>query len=199
MAEHPILFKGPMVRAILSGSKTQTRRVVNFRRGTEPSVYWRAGEFSDETRCPYGVPGDTLWVREPLRPLRHISHEDVIYEADARFVIRDGKRAEWMWKARNISSRFCPRWACRLRLHVTEVRVERLQAITEEDAREEGASCESALAWSDAVGAPDPYAAAVAMGYRAGFRELWDGINGKRPGCSWADDPWVWVIGFEKL
>jgi hypothetical protein len=91
-----------------------------------------------------------------------------------------------------------PRWASRIQLLVTDVRVQRIQGISEEDAKAEGADCRSDLAWGGLYGT-DPNtmpAWAVDHGYRFGFRELWDSINADR-GFGWDTNPWVWVVEFE--
>jgi len=178
--ERPILFAAPMVRAIISGAKTQTRRVMmsigagsrmpaaNPSRTATDGRWWTHPNGWE--RCPYGVPGDRLWVRETFAefPLPG----DFVYRADhdERFP------AELTWRP----SIHMPRRASRLTLAVTGVRVERLQEISEHDARAEGIQplqmdCGSAL---------------------PRFEGLWESINGKRPRCSWSDNPWVWVIDF---
>lgn len=217
MKERPILFSGPMVRATLDDRKTQTRRVVtNF-----PETVSNGYSFDQSTghihchndylppdcqvvpphydafdpreanfRCPYGEPGDRLWVRETWMHFGNCStgHEPV--RAQVRYAADESTRlcGEWpdheaaphrkWWntgRAPWTPGIHMPRWASRITLTVTSVRVERLQAITEEDARAEG--CTS----------------------RIDFRHLWDSINGKRPGCAWADNPWVRVVGFERV
>jgi hypothetical protein len=164
VTEHGILFSAPMVRAILEGRKTQTRRVLN------PMHISVTGEL---LRWPYGDRGDRLWVRETWRVG---SDNRVHYRADEP----DGGGP---WRP----SIFMPRGASRITLVVTDVRPERLQDISEGDAEREGVdgpSCsDEAYGW-----------------YPSGsFRDLWISLNGKRPGCSWADNPWVWVLTFERV
>lgn len=218
MTERPIPFSGPMVRAILAGTKTQTRRVVkpvgddngfvlqDYGRGWWP---YRSddgespmkGDRELPHRCPYGATGDRLWVREAWRvgtkwdstkpsdlaPRRMT----VEFEAggygckgidDSGWAFHDApvlERPEWVGKLR--PGMFMPRWASRLTLEVTEIRVERLQDISEADARAEGYE----------LGAPpcidDP---------RRWYRYLWEQINGAG---SWDANPWVWMVGFKKL
>ncbi len=216
----PILFSSPMVRAILAGTKTQTRRVVRGVNGVGDDLDWRdmpkyaldrvyfengwavfeAQTHIDDTSqtrypCPYGRPGDLLWVRETWNimeviedtwaggydlddwrgpiPKNRPRSATVGYRADS-----DDYDAKWR------PSIFMPRWASRITLEITGVRVERVQAITEEDADAEG------VEWNTS-----PMRCGHTNGVSA-FKSLWDQINGKRPGCSWEEDPWVWVVSF---
>jgi hypothetical protein len=190
VVERPLLLCGPMVKAILGGRKTQTRRLV-FRDG-DPDCHmpwwcrdhWQDGD--EMLHCPNGKPGDRLWVRETFRAIedpgaqkhevRRRYRDDggethcivVDYKVDAPTRIMD-EMGKPEWKP----SIHMPRWASRLILELTAVGVERVQAITEADAIAEG------------FGGPQE------------FGRSWDGLYGKRPGCAWADDPWVWVLSFE--
>jgi hypothetical protein len=233
MRERGILFSAPMVRAILEGRKTQTRRVVPRATGAfwdhpgwtptvmrDGTILWRARApehaFAMPLKCPYGAPGDRLWVRETWgavspdeisRPLRECTIE---YRADLPpgCTDRPGK-----WPAEHSADPECPkwrpslhmpRWASRLTLEVTSVRVERLQDITEEGARAEGVEqfgsgdCDECSDFSCAACADTE---ADYPGVRGGnqllFAELWDRINGKR--APWASNPWVWVVSFERV
>ncbi len=173
--EKPILFSGEMVRAILDGRKTQTRRVV--RREHIPFVHsllagWISGRWS-HLPLPYGRPGDQLWVRETWL-------EDTVGNIRYRATERAVQDGNWKWRP----SIFMPRWASRISLEVTAVRVERVRDISEEDARAEGV---------DSIVATDTYSS-----YRMGFRKLWDSINAKR-GYSWESNPWVWVVEFKRV
>lgn len=198
--ERPILFSGPMVRAILAGRKTQTRRVVKpepaRQNGREAGdVYVSAhGDYPITVnvavpggyrpvplRCPYGAPGNRLWVREAFAlrsydcpvhdhggdyPAGKCDCEDkrrVCYRVDA------GAEHAAPWRP----SIHMPRWASRITLEVTAVRVERLADITEEDARAEGVEG------------------------RGAFVALWDSLNGKR--APFASSPWVWVVSFRRM
>lgn len=191
MKERPIVFSGPMVRAILDGRKTQTRRVVqgSAKYGValglgNTCVIW------DE--CPYGQPGDQLWVREncwerPERTPKMMREgadtwEPYYYDADGltESDVEDFRR--WGFKRR--PSIHMPRLASRITLEIEAVRVERLQDITEEDAKAEG--CDASH--SDYPNSTKPK--------RTAFCSLWCSING--PG-SWEFNPWVWVIGFRRL
>ncbi|HDR9100015.1 TPA: hypothetical protein QDB15_001147 [Burkholderia vietnamiensis] len=229
MKERPILFSGPMVRAILEGSKTQTRRIVKptgahhifqFRgreeaRGTdEPTGEWawcRAERvISEHIRCPYGKPGDRLWVREAFRLTSDFDGDsptrvgerclDAGYRAPwapVRYEV-DGAERDWRWvgtppghevtAGRARASMHMPRWASRITLEITDVRAERLQAIS----------------WDDAIaeGIKDPRRAAVRIdpidGTVAQFRQLWDSLNAAR-GHGWDANPWVWAIEFRRI
>lgn len=202
MSERPILFSGAMVRAILSGQKTQTRRVVRpqplhgvgryTEDGTPGEVDWvildEDGDPTDSAlRCPYGAPGDALWVRETWAVGRAFDRtrpsEIPTVERDIPVWWRaDEAIEESVNRGRWRPSLHMPRWASRITLDIVSVRVERLQTITTLDAMAEGAE-------------PVRNAAGV-LSYTTGFRTLWDSINGARPGCSWDDDPWVWVVEF---
>lgn len=209
MKERPILFSGPMVRAILEGRKTQTRRVVKPQPLTEleaavlrdSATYWSV-QF--RRRIPFKS-HDRLWVRETWR-FDH-SESDVYYRADdscRRFLDReidDWADKDWkkphrhaQWAARWRPSIFMPRWACRLELAVTGVRVERLREIGEADAEAEGVPDEYIDRLLDAgcdigFSPSDPW--------RQGFERLWDSINESR-GFGWSTNPWVWVVEFER-
>jgi hypothetical protein len=191
MKERPILFSAPMVRAILDGKKWMTRRVVKPQPARQVyqidhTEYFAPGEYSDpdvpdydaEVRCPYGRPGDRLWVRETWRCAdygrRHQAQGMVHYRADAESM--------GAWRP----SIFMPRWASRLTLEVTGVRVERIQNISLDDMRAEGVrpNNEASLLWRETL--------------TENFRTLWDDINAKR-GYSWQANPWVWVIEFKRV
>lgn len=194
--ERPILFSAPMVRAILDGGKTQTRRVV--KKMHVPAL----GRPPADGAPWYAEPGDRLWVRETYA-LHHAwdghpptaggsASKRVWHRADAPNAI-DG-RGRWR------PSIHMPRWASRITLEVTSVRVERLQDITEEDARAEGVDWSRpepyGEKWDD-DDREDPrevgYPPAGASFARDNFRRLWSGINGPE---SWDANPWVWVVGF---
>ena len=211
MKERPILFSAPMVQAIRAGRKTQTRRVVknqnrlDFLGGSgddknDPSMWgWRAdGNGLDEyvslakspdclhyAVCPYGVPGDRLWVKEAYRLERKwdtYAPGDVLndilpavwYEAEERS--SDIEVSPW-GKLR--PSIHMPRRVSRILLEVVSVRVERVQAISEADAKAEG------VAW----GSGGPLATVL-------FEALWKSINGAH---SWVSNPWVWVVEFKVI
>lgn len=198
MKERPILFSGPMVRAVLDGSKTQTRRVV------KPKYDWYCGDEGGEfwpfyqdyvtaspepvpVSCPYGVPGDRLWVREavsfstPTIPLHKIPTEEqhALFPYIRCWYQADNDRPTWAetaWKP----SIHMPRWASRIALEITGVRVERLNEISRGDAMGEGCP------HSNMAAGPNPV---------DWYRDLWNSING--PG-SWDANPFVWVIEFKR-
>ena len=187
MKERPILFSGAMVRAILEGRKTQTRRVVTGKVALE----WLAPEMftpeycasAENHLCPYGAHGDRLWVRETFSH-GPVFNADVDYETRLRYranandsPLPTGQK----WRP----SIFMPRWASRLLLKVKTVRVERLQEISAGDCIAEGGS--TILREHDACCALQDQ-----------YRDLWDSINAKR-GHAWVTNPWVWVVEFEKV
>jgi len=208
--ERPILFSGEMVRAILDGRKTQTRRVVT----PQPSAntaYVIAGEDGVRAlcisalgngeyaggsdpwrRCPYGAPGDRLWVKETFWTQHHgpplvWEQQPLHYAAD----VEDPRQVEDYAKRPSI---FMPRWASRITLEITEVRVERVQEISAEDVAAEGVEIprlepDRGTTWYE--GKEDDLA-------RHPFSLLWDSINAKR-GYSWETNPWVWAVTFRVL
>lgn len=188
MKERPILFSTPMVRATLEGRKTQTRRImkpqpqknINF-----PVV----GQYLQKP-CPYGVPDDHLWVRETWSPAfkRTKSNSGVIYRADYGF---RKDLSEYYINHKWRPSIFMPRWASRITLENTEVRVQRLQDITEEDAKSEGVKDNHGVFHQSIQSQIDNV-------YRRNFAVLWDEINAKR-GFPWDSNPWVWAITFKRV
>lgn len=200
MRERPILFSGPMVRAILSGQKMQTRRIAKDVRHPDLGNVYTPGALAREPQhvvdrcCPYGQPGDRLWVRETWKPCgltaRRISVNDrrngkrAYYAADGRKYIdpSTGKPSPWR------PSIHMPRWASRITLEITGVLVERLQDISEHDAQAEGCSLECMTSIGNDSGS--------AIYGPNGFMALWESING--PG-SWGTNPWVWVVEFKQI
>lgn len=189
-----ILFSAPMVTAILAGRKTQTRRVIK----PQP-VGGFAGVCADGTafgatcspqenvrmdRCPYGVAGDRLWVRETwMQPLPE--EKTIWYRADADATAEAFTQGCWR------PSIFMPRWASRITLEVVAVRVERLNDISEADARAEGvAEIATREMQSDSTIRP------LVISARSVFQSLWSDINGAG---SWSANPWVWVIEFSRI
>lgn len=184
MKERPIRFSGPMVRALLDGTKTQTRRVVKKQ---PPS--WIGSDLPGLRafklqRCPYGNPGDLLWVREAwstcgLYDKKSPSEMAPHWLGTIRYLASGEK------SGRTRASMHMPRWACRLLLEIVSVRLERLQDISEDDARAEGcAGGHSAIPLYGYSATPNEH-----------FSALWSSINGTD---SWNANPWVWVVEFRR-
>ena len=189
--EHPILFSSEMVRAILDGRKTQMRRVIKpqpffstiWENGYQTDyceVEWDNKRYNDdcgeiEDYCPYGKPGDTLWVRESF---------SMADRGTLVFSYRATEEHPQHYKYR--PSIHMPRWASRLTLEIVSVRVERVQSISDDDALAEGVDRTNARI----VGCP-----------KERFHRLWDSINGKRNGdaYAWDKNPYVWVIEFRRI
>ena len=175
MKEHPILFSGPMVQPVLDDKKTKTRRVIPWLASLEC--------------CPYGVPGDRLWVRETWttesprwdgeKPEAFM--DSVLTHNDALLYKATDKDADRIWRP----SIFMPRWASRITLEILDVHVERVQDISVEDIIAEGLS--TRLREHDAC-----------CDLREQWQTLWDSINAKR-GYGWDRNPLVWVITFRQL
>lgn len=200
MKERPILFSAPMVRALLAGIKTQTRRVVKFndRLGrwdadgfyqvqpdTIAKALWNERSIRWNIACPYGQPGDRIWVRETWRSNTDGGFE---YKADGgpmqsafTQIFDDILKRKWK------PSIHIPRIASRITLEITDVRVERLNDISAEDALAEGITLHS-----DHYNKPRD----SRYGPVATYQDLWETINS--PG-SWDKNPWVWVIEFKKV
>lgn len=188
MKERPILFSAPMVRALLAGTKTQTRRVL--KPGGRYDLALVAPPDGGPSRCPYGVPGDRLWVREAIRlvpgqePDDGTGRVDSNYEADGTLTVADA----WPWKRSYLPSMHCPRGLSRMTLEVTAVRVERLQDISEADAQAEGCALECMTPTGDDSGS--------AIYGPGGYRALWDDINGAG---AWDANPYVWAVSFRRI
>ena len=205
MKERPILFSSSMVLAILEGRKTQTRRVVKPQPWRNSVGQWlwerRKGEqipFNPDLNeklyprtklqhvCPYGVPGDALWVKETFQEtaamnICHKADSEVVYRAtDPDWEEYDG----WKWRP----SIFMPRKFSRITLEVKEVRVERLQDISEEDCLAEGCP--------DELGSE--YCVDGMSSRKAWYADLWDSINNQR-GHGWESNPFAWVITFHAI
>lgn len=226
----PIIFSAPMVRALLNGHKTQTRRALKpqpdtskisapfhpehrgsrcwvfMARDDVPSYAFAAGDF--HVSC---APGDALWVRETWAPVDDSEWGEgqwIDYRATPKYPDESTMRAAaWdndpdspdaiRWR----SPIHMPRRASRLTLRVTQVRVQRLQDISEEDAIEEGAADWSRLlSWNVAGVEETPSETARRLDWaRREFATMWDSINGKRPGTAWSDNPYVAAISFDVL
>jgi len=199
--EIPILFTGPMVRAILEGRKTQTRRIVqNLLWDDDHNLPCMIAEdgplafperFYDGTiKCPYGSTGDRLWVREAWARVIVGNEFDYLYRADHHTGI-EKKNGDQKWKP----SIHMPKVACRLMLEVTSVRVERVQKISEADAIAEGCiKLPASGRITDTKGGQ--YGGRIWTTAREWYSELWGKINGPD---SWTSNPFVWVIEFRRL
>lgn len=211
MKEQGMIFNGEMVRAILDGRKTQTRRIIKFPfidknmgcelSGNELAAEVNAGDYRNCTLWP----GDRIWVREAYR--FPASLDDVSPTSVGEMAVATGYRKPWAptfyeftgtfsdgWKGFETPPKVSgagklrpsihmPRWASRILLEITDVRVERLSAISEEDAGREGYPAD-----------PAPYGGH--MDKWLWFRQLWDGIY---PEQSFKHNPWVWVIKFKRV
>lgn len=238
MAERPILFSAQMVRAILEGRKTQTRRIVKGRgRRGAPEFHGGQGEANDPSAwgwffdgpdhhgwevlarglnervdnglvsmpCPYGEPGDRLWVRETWGlPPRYDPKEHGDLKTKPRlgpvcFAADFSGRHAWnggKWRP----SIHMPRWASRITLEVTGVRVERLQAITEEDARAEGVR--PFFEEYSGIGREQRLTSgelARDAEHRASFAVLWDTLAAGNVAAWWKSNPWVWCVEFKRV
>ncbi|CUY61250.1 ASCH domain-containing protein [Serratia marcescens] len=225
MKERPVIFNGEMVRAILDGRKTQTRRVIKVQpesktfglrkiiesenASEEGKYYWSLSDALGISRarsnpflCPFGQVGDRLWVRETWADVNHDGHPAIAYRADGGLRVigeDDGEEEDpnlekyWFaqWYADLISgaegnwrpSIHMPRWASRITLEITAVRVERLNDISEEDAKAEGVKAGVSPGHEH-------------MMHQVAFSELWQSIYGEE---SWGANPWVWVIEFKQV
>lgn len=208
MKERPILFSGSMVRAILDGRKTQTRRALKVQplgvlsmNGDKAGVEWIGHMQNDPShgtifRCKFGKPVDTLWVRETWA--RDDEDGQIIYRADIGRTVdaddfernrKDGAPG-YRWKP----SIHMPRLASRILLEVVAVRVERLNDISESDAIAEGVQALTGD-FSGCFVVPGGYAMSSTTA-KACYARLWESING--PG-SWDANPWVWVVEFTRV
>jgi hypothetical protein len=228
MIYRPILFSPRMILALLAGTKTQTRRVIRRQPHMAHLGYMMLDEIkpgyatlcgpdypdgdADEERCPYGAPGDRLWVRETYRLTGGGDRWQVLYKADQEILARFHDKAykslgldglgrkgvpEDLWTKALFDGKHCtdwrpsifmPRWASRLTLEVCQVRCEQLHQITVEDAAAEGFGHWSRGAYRDREGAK--------VNPLDEFRKLWEEINGRKH--PWKSNPWVWAITFRQ-
>jgi hypothetical protein len=222
--ERGIRFSAPMVQALLAGRKTQTRRIIKaagrqaewltpellhsvpkltVMREHEGDGYGPLGAQMDHpkggplgfVRCPYGQPGDRLIVREAWRTeARYDDLKPSDVPGDARIWYEADGDTRWS-PGKLRPSLFMPRWASRITLEITDVRVERVNEISEDDALAEGIEELEQGPPMERFWAPDGddgHHCAVHA-----YAELWDSINGKKH--PWASNPWVWVVGFKKV
>ena len=179
MKERPMLFSAPMVRALLAGMKTQTRRAFKTKNGgVWPNANDLPGIRQILRSCPYGQPGDRLWVRETFARIDGQTRPWIETDYKATYTHGDRLGDTLGIKKRWTPSIHMPRHASRITLEVTGVRVERLQDISEADAIAEGVYTDPACPAYDA------------------YAQLWDEINGLG---SWEANPWVWVVEFKGL
>lgn len=222
MKEHPILFSTPMVQAILEGRKTMTRRIAKVPNydhygtnimdwGLSEHPYFKGGKWyytiqsdvddssTNELKCPYGQIGDRLWVRETFQ---YVSipkeYKGFVYKASGG-LDWEMSNDEWKWKP----SIFMPRKASRISLEITNIKVERLHDISEEDAKLEGVLLhKSGRHYLDYMKQRAKltqfiYSADTA---KESFKTLWTLINGFRDEpFAWFKNPWVWVVEFKKI
>ena len=195
MKEKPILFSAPMVRAILDGRKTQTRRVMKFKNGgVQPRHNDFPGMRQIMRNCPFGQPGDRLWVREAFSIVPRTAYrcsegvQQVLRPDDDHdaAIYREGwvrSQSGFRWRP----SIHMPRWASRITLEVTAIRIERLQDISDQDC------------WAEGIEPmPDTHGwlARAAEYPREAFADLWVETSGDG---SWEVNPWVWVIEFRRI
>ncbi len=242
MRERPIMFKGEMVRAILAGEKTQTRRPLKNAEGMHRIECDDDGnlegvfgahfdgammDFCRPLRCPYGLPGDRLWVRETwahyhtvnsirrsdARSFAEVSDGLAGYRADGHDSIEDFRRHIHLVSGCDLehveirndrwqSAMFMPRWASRLTLEILSVWVERIQSITIDDMNAEGIDLDGdgigARAFDRAEHAKIGGVSIPDTPERMGFAALWDSLYARTP-KAWAANPWVWVVEFRRV
>ncbi|HHS9954906.1 TPA: hypothetical protein ACTW3Z_000680 [Klebsiella pneumoniae] len=209
MREKGLIFNSEMVRAILDGRKTQTRRPIKWKQTRfteigerEDGSKWPWSEDAEHAcdfwhPCPFGAVGDRIWVRETFAALEPGSYEqvkpqdghcqDLRYAATDRLAKSDADIRGYKW----VPSIHMPRWASRILLEITDVRVERLNAISQEDAQAEGMEL---TGWRPTYSDPDS-GGEVLTPYD-NFAQLWESIYGEE---SWKANGWVWVISFKRV
>ena len=214
MKERPILFSGEMVRKILEDKKSQTRRVMKPQPVKANNGFWNwagAGWSRDDVslvvpghsmanRCPFGQIGDLLWVRETwahddmdCKDVSCGNRDHIWWKANETKIVADSFAGSARWRP----SIFMPHWASRIHLKIVDIRVERLQHISKEDARAEGVG--HIWEWNKerASKHPEHFKRGVLNPYVANYSVLWDELNSQR-GFGWDVNPWVWVIVFKR-
>ena len=205
MSDRPILFSGSMVRAILAGRKSQTRRIVkrsiinhHSLERDDSGIYWVEAEDGDHHKvtdwCPYGQAGDRLWVRESLRRWGSASAE----------YIADGTRAiepfPWRWKRDTLPAIHMPRNGCRITLEITGVRVHPLHEISADDDLDSGIDlAPNHPGMYEAVLADNGHGSRIVCAVddpTEAYRALWNLIHGSD---SWDSNPFVWVVEFKRV
>lgn len=209
MTERGMIFNSEMVRSLLDGRKTQTRRPIKWKQTRfteigerEDGSKWPWSEDAEHAcdfwhPCPFGAVGDRIWVRETFAALEPGSYEqakpqeghcqDLRYAATDRLAKSDADIRGYKW----VPSIHMPRWASRILLEITDVRVERLNAISQEDAQAEGMEL---TGWRPTYSDPD--SGGEVMTPYDNFAELWESIYGEE---SWKANGWVWVISFKRV
>lgn len=218
MKERPIIFSGPMVRAILDGRKSQTRRVIKPQPKELPTgnlAYWKSDGIGFSNLgpdallhyCPYGQPGDRLWVRETHylwgRSVRNgktkTGKQAWRFKRSGRAVRFEKNDFEEFSKGRETRhngwikrpSIHMPRWASRITLEIVSVRVERVREISEKDAKAEGVADRHDDFHSSIQSSIENH-------FIRSFAVLWDSINAKR-GFGWDANPWCWALEFKRV
>lgn len=204
MGGKPILFSPAMVRALLAGAKTQTRRVIKPHKPHRTDIivapfvdnrgtrHGKNGQLFAVTpdrssggpiTCPYGQPGDLLWVREGLEKAKE--YGGIGYPADGTWL----PNIAWKWKRDNLPAMHMPRALSRITLEIIDIRAQRLQDISEDDSKMEGAPAEFEMSLAEFLHGKDT----PDTTHRLGFKHLWNSIHGSG---SWDLNPWVWAVTF---
>lgn len=217
MRDRPILFSAPLIPPILADRKTRTRRPVKPQPQPNGGVgfapvkpymrpdggwAWTLAEtgmgVSDPFRCPYGLPGDRLWVREGIRlierrePLVGLDRDTAVYIADGELTPLD----TWCWQRTALPAIHMPRGLCRIELEVLSVRVERLHAITPEEVIAEGIDPAPHRCGCEVCSTTSILCTASASSLVLEFADRWRQIYGAE---SWAANPWVWNVEFRRI
>lgn len=208
-----------MILALLSGAKTQTRRLIKLTSGAAAGiehagppqmglygagrVTWMKPADTWTAQCPYGSTGDRLWVKETIQLASKAPSEGerdrAVYAADGALTLLDA----WGWKRNVLPSIYCPRGLSRITLEIVALRVQRVQSISHEDAIAEGIVPVGIPADEYGPGRigwmvyPDDGKSVLSVSPEREYEKLWDQINGER--AAWSTNPWVWVIAFRMV